>query len=206
MFFGGAVTAALLTDRAAPDIRPTGDVDVILGARSLAEEAKLDEELRARRFRHDIRAGAPISRRIVGDHLVDVVYVGRCADRWTEPAFDHAVQLDMGNGVVVRHVSAPYFMAMKIEAFGDRGGGDYRFSHDIADIVQVIDCRPELSDELAATEPDVVEYVSAWFSQMLSDANFVDAISYHLPPDAASQARAPLIAERMRAMANNETS
>jgi len=45
-------------------------------------------------------------------------------------------------------VLAPYFLATKLEAFDGRGKGDYLSSHDIEDIVAVLDGRPEILDEL----------------------------------------------------------
>ena len=40
-------------------------------------------------------------------------------------------------------VTAPYFMATKIEAFYGRGGDDFLGSHDMEDIITVIDGRPD---------------------------------------------------------------
>lgn len=42
------------------------------------------------------------------------------------------------------------FIATKLEAFADRGGGDFLASHDLEDITTVTDGRPELTDEAAA--------------------------------------------------------
>lgn len=44
---------------------------------------------------------------------------------------------------MIRLVSAPYFCATKLDAFGDRGKGDY-YHHDIEDLVAVVDGREEL--------------------------------------------------------------
>jgi hypothetical protein len=54
-------------------------------------------------------------------------------------------------GGAARHPSglALYFLAFKLEAFDGRGKGDYRASHDLEDLVAVIDGRPEVVDEVA---------------------------------------------------------
>jgi hypothetical protein len=45
-FLGGAVTTLLITDPAAPEVRPTDDVDVIIEIVSHAAYARLREHLR----------------------------------------------------------------------------------------------------------------------------------------------------------------
>jgi hypothetical protein len=52
------------------------------------------------------------------------------------------VSVELPSGAGVRSVSAPYFLATKLEAFDGRGSGDYLTSHDIEDLVAVIDGRP----------------------------------------------------------------
>ncbi len=46
VFLGGCATALLLTDPAAPEVRPTQDVDAITEVASLADYYRLSEELR----------------------------------------------------------------------------------------------------------------------------------------------------------------
>jgi hypothetical protein len=41
-------------------------------------------------------------------------------------------------------ITAPYFLACKLAAFRSRGEGDYLMSHDMEDIVAVLDGRPEV--------------------------------------------------------------
>lgn len=197
VFLGGSITALLLTDPAAPDVRETKDVDVVVQTASLSETARLDEELRALGFRHCMDEGAPACRWVVDDCLVDVIPVGSGVsaynDRWSPEAIVHAQRLELEPGLSIRHVTAPYFVAIKLEAFGDRGAGDYQNSQDIDDIIQVIDGRPELIAELQNSEPDLRTYVSIEFNALRQNSHFLDAISSHLLPDAASQAREAFI-------------
>lgn len=198
---GGAVTALLITDSAAPDVRPTKDVDIAVQTASLSDTVRLDEELRALNFQHCMDPGAPICRWVIDDCLVDVIPVGTginaYKDRWSPAAIEQAQPVEFEPGLWIRHVTAPYFVAIKLETFGDRGAGNYQDSQDIDDIIQLIDGRPELIDELAASEPDLRAYVASEFRVLLESSRFLDAISAHLLPDAASQARELLILERM---------
>ncbi len=54
VFTGGSIVGLLLTDRAADDVRPTDDVDAIVGAESYAKYAVLQAELRELGFEHDM--------------------------------------------------------------------------------------------------------------------------------------------------------
>jgi hypothetical protein len=53
VFLGGCATGLLLTDPAAPEPRPTGDVDVITEAASRLDYHRLAGELRAAGFVED---------------------------------------------------------------------------------------------------------------------------------------------------------
>ena len=44
----------------------------------------------------------------------------------------------------IRVVTAPYFIATKIEAFRGRGRGDFLASHDLEDLIFVIDGRSSI--------------------------------------------------------------
>jgi hypothetical protein len=66
------------------------------------------------------------------------------------------------------------------------------------DVVAVLDGRPELVNEVKAAEKDLRHYLVKRFSDLISDQNFIDALPGHLPPDAASQARARHIIQILR--------
>ena len=60
VFLGGCATGLLLTDPAAPEVRPTRDVDVITEVGSLAEYYRLADALRVVGFVEDQGLGAPL--------------------------------------------------------------------------------------------------------------------------------------------------
>jgi len=70
-------------------------------------------------------------------------------NRWYAAALHHAQERKLGR-LSIRVVSAPYFLATKLEAFDGRGKGDYQASHDLEDLVAVIDGRPEAVEEVAS--------------------------------------------------------
>lgn len=61
----------------------------------------------------------------------------------------------------------------------------------------LVDGRPELSAEVEVAPADVRDYMVTAFRELLGIARFRDAVAGHLPPDAASQARAPLVLDRI---------
>lgn len=91
-------------------------------------------------------------------------------------------------------------LATKIEAFYDRGNGDFGASHDIEDIVNLIDGRPELTNEVALADKAVRNYLQVECDDLLA-STFTDVIGWHLGPQPEEQARAEIVIQRMRMIA-----
>ena len=70
-------------------------------------------------------------------------------NRWYQAAMEHSEKIQLPNDKAIQMVSAPYFLITKLEAFDGRGNGDYLLSHDIEDLIAVLDGRPETIDENA---------------------------------------------------------
>jgi len=103
-------------------------------------------------------------------------------------------------GLRVRVVTAPYFCATKLEAFRGRGKSDYLASHDLEDLITVVDGRPGILDELRAASGDVRSDVADAIGKMLKDSEFIDALPGYLLPDQASQGRTTMLLERLKEM------
>ncbi len=86
-------------------------------------------------------------------------------------------------------------------AFLGRGDGDYMASHDLEDIISVIDGRDMLLAEIAAAPADVRTYLSETIRRLLETPAFVDSLPGHLPGDAASQARLPHVRAKLQRIA-----
>lgn len=84
------------------------------------------------------------------------------------------------DGVRFQLFSAPFFLASKIEAFRDRGKDDFRASHDLEDVIAVIDGRESLVDEVLIAEAPVREYIQARLADMLQERKFIDALAGHV--------------------------
>lgn len=184
---------------AAP-VRTTDDVDAITAAASYGELLKLENHLRQLGFRESLEDGAPRCRWSSGDLILDLMPTDPAilgfSNRWYRPALENAQKTKIGNHAI-RVITAPYFLATKLEAFHGRGENDFS-SHDLEDIVTVIDGRPELVDEVHLAPADLQKYLSDEFGALLSNRDFLDALPGHLLFDAVSQQRAGLVLRRMK--------
>ncbi|MGD0267910.1 MAG: hypothetical protein ABSB14_02515 [Candidatus Sulfotelmatobacter sp.] len=199
-FVGGCVTGLLVTDPAAAPVRATFDVDVIVEAASYAEFTVLEDQLRRLGFCESHLEGAPICRWASGDLILDFMPSNSSilgfSNRWYHPALENAQRTRLGE-YEIRVITAPYFLATKLEAFHGRGKNDFS-SHDLEDIVTVIDGRSELADEVRLAPADLRKYLSDEFGALLSNRDFLEALPGHLLFDAASQQRAGLVLGRMK--------
>ena len=198
---GGCATSLLITDQASPDVRPTVDVDLIVDILSLSAYYKLEKQLRALGFKQGEDDEGIICRWTKEGHIVDIMPTDEkifgFSNPWYKDVVDHAVRTKLNNEIEVKHITAPYFLATKIVAFQTRGNGDYGVSHDIEDIVILIDGRSELIEEVEISDDKLKSFLKNEFIEMLKDNKFKETLSWHLPPDSASQAREPIILERI---------
>ncbi len=200
-FVGGCVTGLLLTDPAAAPVRPTLDVDAIIAIASYAELTQLETHLRALGFRHSLEEGAPICRWLNGDLILDLMPTDPSilgfSNIWYGPTLENTQRIRIGEDEV-RLITAPYFVATKVEAFHGRGENDFQMSHDLEDVVTVVDGRTELAREIRDASRDLQEYLSREFGALLSNRAFMEALPGHLLPDVSSQERLSLVVTRMQ--------
>jgi hypothetical protein len=77
-------------------------------------------------------------------------------------------------------------------------------SHDIEDTIAVVDGRPGLADEAKLAPAQLRRFLRTTITRWLEDARFLEAVPGHLPGDSASQARVPIVLERLRSIAGAE--
>ncbi len=74
-------------------------------------------------------------------------------------------------------------------------------SHDMEDIITIIDGRLELLDEVKDSETDLRSFLAEKFRYFLKTEVFLEALLGHLLPDPVSQARLPKIITRIEEIA-----
>jgi len=206
VFVGGCATGLFITDPAMPEVRVTKDVDVIIDIATRIEYSRLEADLRSKGFKNDISEDAPLCRWLVNGIKVDVMPTQEdilgFSNHWYLPAIENANYVQLEKGLAIKLVTPPYFLATKIEAFKGRGEGDYMASHDMEDIITVLDGRREIVDEIKRSSDELKTFLSRTFRIFLTDENFLDAIPGQLLPDHANQARLPRLLKILEEIAN----
>lgn len=193
VFVGGCTTALLITDPGAAEVRPTYDVDSIAEITSYAEYAAFSERLRQLGFAEDHSDGAPICRWAYGDIRLDVMPIDErilgFSNRWYKSAMDTAQRVKLASDLTIRVVTAPLFVGTKLEAFRGRGNNDFLASHDLEDLIAVVDGRPSLLDEIQHAPKELMAYIADQTHKLIAKREFMAALPGYLLPDRASQAR-----------------
>jgi hypothetical protein len=202
VFVGGCVTGLLITDEAVPATRPTLDVDAIVEITSYVGYVNFSDRLQQIGFNQDSSEGAPACRWKNGDITLDAMPLNEeilgFSNRWYKAAAEAAGLFPLTPLLQIRVITAPYFLATKLEAFRGRGKRDYFGSPDLEDVLSVVDGRPILKDEVKASPDDLRAYLETAISNLLKDSRFIDALPGHLLPDSASQARMDVVLRRLR--------
>ena len=202
VFVGGCTTGLFISDEGAADVRITIDVDAITGITSYANYVVFSERLRNLGFTEDTSEGAPLCRWQNGAIRLDVMPLDEAilgfSNRWYKAALESAQEYQLEQSIRIRVVTPTYFCATKIEAFKGRGKGDYLSSHDLEDLVAVVDGRPELVTELRSAPGEVRMHIAEFVGQLLKTDSFIDALPGYLLPDQASQSRITIVLERLK--------
>lgn len=185
VFVGGAAMDFYVTDPAGEPLRPTEDVDCVIGITSRAGYRDLEEKLRVLGFAHPLDdPKAPICRWIFSGIPVDVMptdaEVLGFSNQWYPEGISRAEKRTLPDGQEISIFSLPYFLASKIEAFLGRGKGDFNASPDMEDILVLIDRAQDLRVKVQGSPESVRAYLREKVGEFLRDDLFVESIQGHL--------------------------
>jgi hypothetical protein len=208
VFVGGCATGLLVTDPAVAAVRPTYDVDVIAEIASYAEYRLFSTRLRELGFHEDSSEGAPLCRWQHPGLIVDVMPLDAkilgFANRWYPDALRTSAEVRLPSGLTLRLIAAPYFLGTKLEAFRGRGRHDYFASHDLEDLVAVVDGRHSLIEEVQAAPNNLRIYLAEAMRALLDEPRFLDALPGYLLPDSASQSRIASLLSKFQKLSNSK--
>lgn len=204
-FVGGSIVEFLIDHPDLSPARPTEDLDLVVEVVSGQRYSDMETVLRQAGFVHDTTQGAPLCRWRLDHTIVDIMPTENASlglnTAWFKEALATATPRQI-LGVEVPLISAVAFIATKLAAFTDRGDGDYYGSHDLEDVIAVIDGRASFVTELAAAAaPELKAYVVQRIKTLTTNADFQESLPGHLPPDTASQNRLPLLRDRLKRIA-----
>ncbi|TIS01589.1 MAG: hypothetical protein E5X13_13810, partial [Mesorhizobium sp.] len=176
VFVGGCTTALFITDVVTLEaVRATDDVDLIVDLTGYGEWALLQGELRERGFAES-QDDTVICRMRLGGLKVDFMpadpEILGFSNRWYERGIETAVTYSLTDRLDIRTLTPALFVATKLEAYIGRGRGDLLMSHDLEDILLVIDGRPEIVAEVLGADADVSQFIAEQFARLLEDREF----------------------------------
>ncbi|WNJ21378.1 nucleotidyl transferase AbiEii/AbiGii toxin family protein [Pontibacter sp. G13] len=186
VFIGGSVLDLYVTDEAAPENRPTGDIDCVVSVDTLADFFPVTHQLEEKGFRKVSEAEHPAYSWLLNDiliHLIPRVTLSAgFSSYWYSEGVYHAQPIKLANGHEIKVFPVAFYIASKIEAFLQRGGGDFRSSEDFEDIVYVMDNRPSIAEDIHGSFYEVRGYIQKKFSKFLSDPELEEGVYCVLPP------------------------
>ncbi|MDO3384763.1 nucleotidyl transferase AbiEii/AbiGii toxin family protein [Gilvimarinus sp. SDUM040013] len=203
VFVGGCTTVLLVDEVAYSGVRQTEDVDVIVDLATYFEYQAFSAALRERGFVEDV--SGPIcswlynsrGARVTLDVMSSDSRAMGFTNKWYKQALDHTQPHNVANDLEIQVVSPVYFLATKFEAFLDRGEGNF-YSHDLEDIVFVLENRSGLIRELEAAPEDVKQYLSAQATSLFND-EFLNVLPGLVIDDRHSPA---VVTDMLRVMAS----
>jgi hypothetical protein len=202
VFVGGSVAGLLITDPVAEGIRATKDVDAIIEAPTLGQYQQVEKRLPASGFNRDANSEVicrwkHASSGVLFDLMPTDPAILGFSNRWYPEAVKTATHVRLSNRILIRVISAPAFVATKLEAFVNRGESDILSNHDLEDILNVIDGRPSIVDEMTAATDALQRYVGKQFTSLLSRSD----IENYLPGLLTDENRVAVVLSRLRSMA-----
>jgi len=177
-FVGGAVVGIYVDDPAAEDVRPTDDLDITMAIVSLHELEAIRETLTQKGFTQSAVDNVICRFRYEGIK-VDVMNTQALgwapANRWFAPRFAQRESIKVMD-VRISVLPLPYFMASKFDAFNDRGINDPRSSHDLEDLVYILDNRTDVEEQLNMAPTDVKPFLVEQLRSILSEPAKQEAV------------------------------
>ncbi|MEM7373469.1 MAG: nucleotidyl transferase AbiEii/AbiGii toxin family protein [Bacteroidota bacterium] len=186
-FVGGAVLNLYITDEAAPEFRPSGDIDCLLNLPALLDHFQWEKMLIERGFvKHPGVEGPTCRWTYEGIPLTISPIQGQVEllgyrNIWYEEGLFHSLIYSLPNGNTIRIFHPAYYTAAKVNAFLDRGQENVRHSEDFQDLVFLVENRPELSEDVAKAFHEVRSYVRSHFRRFLAYPDLEEGLYYALP-------------------------
>lgn len=179
--FVGGCAGFLLMPKDDSEFRPTDDVDFVVPVTTYLEFTEFEAKLRALGCSNSQERGDPVCRWLVDGVTVDLMPVEAnilgFGNRWYPEALRTPVRVDVGDGVLVKVVSLPVFLATKFEAHASRGGGVYLGDSDIEDIVLILAHRTDSYELILQASEDVRLFLEEEARKLLSVPDIEDIVS-----------------------------
>lgn len=184
IFVGGAIVSLYATYPASDEIRMTTDIDITTEIKHFQEWATLNEALIAHKFNPDPMGHAMIRYRYK-NIPVDIIPDGADiavsdSNKWYQYGYDDIRTVKV-NSQEIQIFSPAVFIATKFEAFKNRGK-DYRTSHDIEDILYVLQNSDGIVNDVKGAHLEVQKFLKDELMKILNHSSSDEILSAHLQP------------------------
>lgn len=202
VFVGGAVVSLYTDDPAADEIRPTQDIDMTLNIVNLSHWEKVQAQLGRLGF-HPDPFGHAICSYKYKDIPIDIMATEDGplgpANRWYKIGFEN-LWTAKAKDQDIKILSAPCYLATKFEAFNDRGS-DYRISHDIEDIIYVLDNRIGIVEEIENDDTRIANFIKEQLQNISNKGLLQEVLMSHIHPLMLDE-RLPIVEEKITQILN----
>jgi hypothetical protein len=203
VFVGGAVVSLYTDDPAADEIRPTQDVDMTLNIVNLSHWEKVQAQLLEFGF-HPDPFGHAICSYKYNDIPVDIMAAEDGplgpANRWYKIGFEN-LWTAKAKEQEIYILSAPCYLATKFEAFNNRGK-DYRSSHDMEDIINILDNRINIVEEIAKDDTRIEHFIKEQLQNIINNGSMQEVLMAHIHPLIIVE-RLSIVEEKISQILNN---
>jgi hypothetical protein len=117
------------------------------------------------------------------------------ANFWFKEGFQHLQTITLDGDVTIQILPLAYFLSSKFDAYHSRGK-DPRTSHDLEDIIFLLDNRVNLVADITDSPPNVLSYLQSEFSFLLT-REMEEAILGHMNPFSRKD-RFPMLKEKLQ--------
>ena len=191
IFVGGSVVSLYADDPAADDIRPTADIDITIKLMNQSNYLQMQKHLSDLGFKLDVTGHSVCSYKYK-DIPVDIMSTEDMplmpSTKWFKLGLA-TLQTVKANNIDIQILSAPYFLATKFKAFNDRGI-DYRTSHDIEDVIYVLDNNIDIVNQINQADTKVREFIKSEFQKIIDNDALEEIIAAHVHPLVIEQRQA----------------
>ena len=185
VFVGGSILSLYTDDPAADEIRPTTDIDMTINLANYTEWTQMQERLAELGF-YPGPQGQSICSYKYQDIAIDIMPADDSSigvsNIWYKPGFKNLQQIKLQNGISINILTAPYFLATKLEAFKDRGQNDFYGSHDFEDIIYLIDNRTTIVAEILAADENIRQYIKGELNIIKNHPQADEILAMHIHP------------------------
>jgi predicted nucleotidyltransferase len=202
VFVGGAVVSLYTDDPAADEIRPTQDIDMTINIVNLSHWKHIQEQLGVLGFHPDPFGHAICSYRFK-DIPVDIMAAEDGpfgpSNRWYKIGFNNIWTANAKNQEI-KILSAPCYLATKFEAFNNRGS-DYRTSHDMEDIIYVLDNRIGIVEDIKNDNAIIAHFIKEQLQNIIHKGMMQEVLVAHIHPLMLAE-RLPMVEDKITQILN----